>query len=260
MQKTLFTILLLAILTNFGFAQSGNINIKTNNLNEVNYLKVEDFYLTHYLYIDLFLRENLYPEASLEDVSSILEALKTYVSAENKLDIEIEKPGKRNYLIRFKTHKNDDGTELLIAFTNWSVKKKEFEKGIKTENDSYTRWYFLNGNKMTYRKDMSDQNDYSVMNKIDLANAYLFDELLENDFEIENLLNEALNQSDLSLSDKILANLILLKYHMFQNENDKATKQTELLTDIFEKDKSDVNLRGLQMAFEATKFQIELMK
>lgn len=75
MQKTLFTILLLAIITNFGFAQSGNINIKTNNLNEVNYLKVEDFYLTHYLYIDLFLRENLYPEASLEDVSSILEAL-----------------------------------------------------------------------------------------------------------------------------------------------------------------------------------------
>lgn len=113
---------------------------------------------------------------------------------------------------------------------------------------------------MTYRKDMSDQNDYSGMNKIDLANAYLFDELLENDFEIENLLNEALNQSDLSLSDKILANLILLKYHMFQNENDKVTKQTELLTDIFEKDKSDVNLRGLQMAFEATKFQIELMK
>lgn len=260
MNRKIITFLLLAIFTNFGYAQSEKINIKTEHLTEANYLQMDDFYLTHYLYIDLFLRENLFPEVNAEDVSSILKALKKYVSVENKLDIEIEKPGKRNYLIRFTILKKDDGTELLIAFTNWSVKKKEFEKDIKIENDSYTRWYFLNGNKMTYRKDMSDQNDYSTMNKSDLANAYLFDELAENDSEIESTMAEYLNQNDITVSDKIMANLILLKYQIFKKENDNAAKQTEHLIELFEQNKSESNLRGLQVAFDATKYQIELMK
>ena len=260
MNRKIITLLLLAIFTNFAYSQSDKINIKSEHLTEANYLKMDDFYLTHYLYIDLFLRENLFPEANSEDVSSILKALKKYVSVENKLDIEIEKPGKRNYLIRFTILKKDDGTELLIAFTNWSVKKKEFEKDIKIENDSYTRWYYLNGNKMTYRKDMSDQNDYSIMNKSDLANAYLFDEISENDTEIKNAIDEYLKQSELSVSDKIMANLILLKYQIFQKDNDNVTKQTEYVTELFETNKSESNLRGLQAAFNATKFQIELSK
>lgn len=260
MNRRIITILLLAIFTNFGYSQSNKIKIKTEHLTEANYLKMDNFYLTHYLYIDLFLRENLFPEASAEDVSTILKALKKYVSLENKLDIEIEKPGKRNYLIRFAILKKDDGTELLITFTNWTVKKKAFEKEIKMENDSYTRWYFLNGNKMTYRKDMSDQNDYSTMNKSDLANAYLFDELSDNDSDIENTIDEYLNQNDLNISDKIMANLILLKYQIFKRENDNVTKQTKHLTELFEQNKTETNLRGLQMAFDATKYQIELMK
>lgn len=260
MHRKIITLLALILFNSIGYAQSEKIKIKSDHLNESNYLKMDDFYLTHYLYIDLFLRENLFPEANPEDVSSILKALKKYVSVENKLDIEIEKPGKRNYLIRFSILKKDDGTELLIAFTNWSVKKKKFEKEIKIENDSYTRWYFLNGNKMTYRKDMSNQDDYSNLTKSDLANAYLFDELSDNDSEIKNIIDEVLNQSDLIVSDKVMANLILLKYQIFKKENDNVTKQTEYLTELFEKNKSESNLRGLQMAFDATKFQIELMK
>jgi hypothetical protein len=260
MQTKIITLLLLTIFTNFGYSQSNKINIQSEHLKEANYLKMDDFYLTHYLYIDLFLRENLFPEASSEDVSSILQALKKYVSVENKLDIEIEKTGKRNYLIRFTILKKDDGTELLIAFTNWSVQKKEFENEIKIENDSYTRWYFLNGYKMTYRKDMSDQNDYSSMNKSDLANAYLFDELAENDNEIKNSLDEFLNQSDLSMSDRIRAHLILLKYYILKKESDNVTKQSQYLTELFEKNKSDSSLRGLRVAFDTTKFQMVLMK
>ena len=250
----------LILFISIGYAQSEKVKIKTDHLSEVNYLKMDNFYLTHYLYIDLFLRENLFPEASSEDVSYILKALKKYVSLENKLDIEIEKPGKRNYLIRFTILKKDDGTELLIAFTNWSVKKKKFEKEIKMENDSYTRWYFLNGNKMTYRKDMSNKNDYSTTNKSDLANAYLFDELSDNDTKIKSTLDELLNESDLSISDKIMGNLLLLKYQIFQKENENIIKQTKYLNELFETNKTEANLKGLKMAFNATKFQIELTK
>jgi hypothetical protein len=260
MHRKIITLLALILFTSIGYAQSEKIKIKTDHLNESNYLKMDDFYLTHYLYIDLFLRENLFPEASSEDVSSILKALKKYVSVENKLDIEIEKPGKRNYIIRFAILKKDDGTELLIAFTNWSTEKKEFEKEIKIENDSYARWYFLNGNKMTFRKDMSNQNDYSNMTKSDLANAYLFDELSENDTKIKSTIDEVLNDSDLGISDNITANLILLKYQISQRDNNNVIKQTEYLNELFVSNKSESNIKGLEMAFNATKFQIELMK
>jgi hypothetical protein len=260
MNRKLITLLVLILLTNIGYAQSDKIDIKTDNLTESNYLKMDDFYLTHYLYIDLFLRENLFPDATPKDVSSILYALKKYVSVDTNLDIEIEKPGKRAYLIRFAILKKDNGTELLIAFTNWSSKEKWFEKEIKIENDSYTRWYFLNGNKMTYRKDMSNEKDYSNMTKSDVANAYLFDELSENDSDIKSTIDEVLNESDLSVSDHIMANLMLLKYHIFQKDNDNLVKQTEYLNELFETNNSEPNLRGLKMAFDATKFQIKLMK
>ena len=260
MHKIIFIVSLIFLSTSIGYAQSDNIKIKSDNLDESNYLQADDFYLTHYLYIDLFLRENLFPEASFEDVSNILKALKKYVSIENKLDIVIEKPGKINYLIRFAILKKDDGTELLIAFTNWSAKKRIFEEKIEIENDSYTRWYFLNGNKMTYRKDMSNQNDYSNMTKSDLVNAYLFDELSENDTKIKSTIDEILNESDLNVSDKIMANLILLKYQIFKRDNDNAIKQTEYLNELFENNKLESNIRGMEMAFDATKFQMELMK
>ena len=63
------------------------------------------FYLTHYLYVDLFLRENLFPEASVEDVSSIIGAIKTYASPEKTFDIEID------YKIKIRILKKDDGTD-----------------------------------------------------------------------------------------------------------------------------------------------------
>lgn len=260
MHKRIFIVSLLILVTSIGYAQSDKIHIKSDHLVESNYLKMDDFYLTHYLYIDLFLRESLFLEASQEDVSSVLKAIKKFVTDETPLEIEIEKPGKRNYKIKMSILKKEDGTELLIAFTNWSSKKKIFEKEIKFENDSYTRWYFLNGNKITYRKDMSDKNDYSNMSKTDLANSYLFDELTENDSEIKNTIDEALQKENLGLKETIKAQLILLKYQIFQRDNENISKQVAKLNELFDSDIYGSNLKGLKLAFNTTKFQIELMK
>ena len=249
----------LVLITSIANAQSEKIEIKSEKLEESNYLKMDDFYLTHYLYIDLFLRENLFPDINPEDVSAIIKALKKYVSVDQPLEIEIEKPGKRNYLIKMSILKKEDGTELLIAFTNWNSKKRTFEKEIKIENDSYTRWYFLNGDKMTYRKDMSNQNDYSQMSQADLANAYLFDELSENDTKVKGTIEEVLQEKDLGISENIMANLILLKYQILKRETEKVNKQTKYLNELFQTNKTNSNLKGLEMAFDATKFQIELM-
>ena len=259
MLKRITILLCLVLITSISNAQSEKIEIKSEKLEESNYLKMDDFYLTHYLYIDLFLRENLFPDANPEDVSAIIKAIKKYVSVDQPLEIEIEKPGKRNYLIKMSVLKKEDGTELLIAFTNWSSKKRIFEKEIKIENDSYTRWYFLNDDKMTYRKDMSNQNDYSQMSQSDLANAYLFDEISENDTKVKSTIEEILQENNLGISENIMANLILLKYQILKQESEKVNKQTEYLNKLFETNKSNSNLKGLEMAFDATKFQIELM-
>ena len=68
---------------------------------------------------------------------------------------------------------------------------------------------------MTYRKDMSNQNDYSTMNKSDLANAYLFGELSENDSEVEKTINEYLNQNDLKMTIKNTSMLEKYKKNIF---------------------------------------------
>ncbi|MBC2845605.1 hypothetical protein [Winogradskyella flava] len=259
MYKKQLAILFVMLFAITGYTQSSEVTIKSDGMEASNYLKMDDFYLTHYLYIDLFLREGLFVDASAEDVSTILKAIKTYVSVGNPLEIEIEKPGNRNYLIKMAILKKDDGTELLIAFTNWSVKKKLFEKEIKMENDSYTRWYFLNSSKMTYRQDMSDQTNYEELNKSDLANAYLFDELTENDSDIKTAIDQALEDESLSINDRIMTHLILLKYYIFKRESEKVNTQVESLKEEFANN-SESNLKGLEMAFNATEFQIELMK
>ncbi|MFH6772535.1 hypothetical protein [Gaetbulibacter aestuarii] len=220
---------------------------------------MDDFYLKQYLYIDLFLREGLLADASKEEVSSVLTAIKKYVSPETPLSVEIEKPGKQNYLIRIVDFQKD-GDELLVAFTNWSVKKQAFEKDIKMENDCYTRWYFLNGDKMTYRKDMSTENDYAGMSQIDLANAYLYDELTENDDQIKPTIEAALNDENVTLPDMAMGHILMLMYHMFQKDQESVNKDVATLNDLFDTHSSESSLRGLKGAFEVTKFQMDLMK
>lgn len=165
--------------------------MKNENLKEENYLKIDDFHLAHYLYIDLFLRENLLPDAKLEEVSTVINAIKKYVSPENSLVKEIEKPNENNYLIAIMLAKKEN-EELLICYTNWNPNIKAFEDGVK--DDSYTRWYFLNQNKMIYRNDLSKEKDYSKLNNIDLSNAYLFDDLIENNSKIEKMILEVINK------------------------------------------------------------------
>lgn len=259
MYKNLFTILFVILFTVSGNTQTSKVTIKSDGMKASNYLQMDNFHLTHYLYIDLFLREGLFVDANTEDVSNILKAIKKYVSEGNPLEIEIEKPGDTNYKIKIATLTNDDGKELLIAFTNWNTEKKTFEKDIKIENDSYTRWYFLNDSKMTYRKDMSKENNYSELDKIALVNAYLFDELIENDILIEPTIEEILKKTDLSINDKIMTHLILLKYYIFKRENNKINSKVAYLKEAFANSSQD-NLKGLKMAFTATEFQIELMQ
>ena len=260
MKSKFLYLLLFVLLITAGYSQSDQISIKPDNPTKSNYLQMDDFYLTHYLYIDLFLREGLFPEATPKDVSEILNAIKTYVSDKNKLTVEIKLPQKKNYIIRLVTFKTDKGEEMLIAFTNWSAKKKKFEKSVKPKCDCYTRWYFLNGDKMTYRKDMSSETDYNELNASDLANAYLFDELAENDSDVESTIESALAESDMTVEDRIWTNLILLKYYIFKNQSDNVKAQTEYVAELFKKHEENTDLRGMEAAFEATKFQIELMK
>lgn len=256
MNKITLTILIL-FFSIIGNAQTNRIKVKNENLTDENYLKVDDFYLTHYLYIDLFLRENLLPDAKLEEVSTVINAIKKYVSIENPLVIEVEKPNNNNYLIAIMLAKKEN-EELLICYTNWNPNLKTFEDGIK--DDTYTRWYFLNSNKMTSRNDLSKEKDYSKLNNIDLSNAYLFDEIKDNDSKIEKLILEATNNEDINIEDYIRGQLILLKYYIFSQDKNKIQEVRKHIEKQFENNKDKTNLKGLEVAFKTTLFQIDLMK
>ncbi len=258
--KKLICILCLVIgSSNPGHSQVAEISIDTGNLKVANYLKASDFYLTHYLYIDLFLRENLYHEATTAEVAAILSALKRYVSVDNKLDIRVTQPGKEDYLIRFAIMQPAKNTEMLIAFTNWNVKNRRFGRSINLEDDPYVRWYFLNGDKATYRKDMAAQQNYAGLDSLELANAFLFDEVEENDLKVQDLLTGVLQNKNLDYQDKIMAHLILLKYYLLMQEGDKVEAQASHISYLFTEAEASLDLRALKMAYEATKIQVELM-
>lgn len=255
-QIILTTLLLVFINVISGSSQSDNVKVISNNKEENKYLEANKFYLTHYLYIDLFLRESLYVDANEEEVAFILNEIDKKASIDHPLDFEIQLADKNIYRIRIKIAKKDD-EELFIAFTNFNPNTKKFEDEFGDE--SYTRWYFLNDDKMTYRKDMSGDNDYSTMSKIDLANAYLFDELSENDKDIESTLIEGKKESD-DLQELLTADLILLKNYIYESNENESLKLVESIDKKIESNRFKAKLKGIESAFNATKFQIELMK
>jgi|GEM_PF-1482065 len=259
--KWLYTFLLLLISIS-AISQSKRIVIKSDSLVEKNYLQVDDFYLTHYLYIDLFLRESLLLDVTEVEVIDVLQTIKKYASPDQSITFEIEKPNSNNYqlkIVLFKSKK--DGSELLVAFTNWSVERKRFEVDMRREFDCYTRWYFLNnGNKMTYRLDLSKEQDYDKMTKSDLANAYLFDEIVNNDSQVEKLVNEYKSQDNPSLNDQIMADLILLKYYIFKRDRVNIAKQVNQLEHLFNTHEIFEERDVLEATLEDVKMHIELMK
>ena len=255
-KKFLPAILMVLLLSNL-YAQKSPVKIYTDGLKEMNYLKADDFYLTHHLYLDLFLRENLFPEATPDEIIPILKAIKKYVGIDQPLYIEVEKPGETNYLIKIVVVKTETA-ELLIAVTNWNLVQRKFEN--KDGDNHYVRWYFLNDDKMTYRKDISTENDYSKMGKIDLANAYLFDELVKNDTLIEPVLDEVLQKKSLELSDEVYARLVLLKYYMYKRNDDKIDEEVKFLKAELTPEQEQPDMKAWKSAFNVTLNQRELME
>lgn len=113
---------------------------------------------------------------------------------------------------------------------------------------------------MTSRNDLSKEKDYSKLNNIDLSNAYLFDEIKDNDSKIEKLILEATNNEDINIEDYIRGQLILLKYYIFSQDKNKIQEVRKHIEKQFENNKDKTNLKGLEVAFKTTLFQIDLMK
>ena len=254
MNNKLIALILIIFINSQGKAQINRVLTNSENLKEVNYLKADDFYLTHHLYIDLFLRENLLLDATKEEVISVLNLIKKHSNAENPLEIVINKSEDVKYKITVVLIKKEK-EEILALYTNWNPVLKKFEE--KITDDSYTRWYFLNDKKFTYRKDMSKEKDYQNLKKSSLANAYLFDELEENDSEIENLFKSK-NSSD-DIEEEVYFELVMLKYFIFKRNQSKTDEITKSLKIKFEKNKEERKIKGLEHAFKTTLFQIELM-
>ena len=254
MNKKLIALILIIFINYQGKAQTNRVLTNSRNLKEVNYLKADDFYLTHYLYIDLFLRENLLLDATKEEVTTVINLIKKYSNAENPFEIVINKSEDVKYKITVVLIKKGK-EEILALYTNWNPVLKKFEE--KITDDSYTRWYFLNDKKFTYRKDMSTEKDYQNMDKSSLANAYLFDELVENDLEIENLFKSRNSQNE--IEEDLYFELVMLKYFIFKRNKTKIDEVIKSLEIQFEQNKEESKIKGLEHAFKTTLFQIEIM-
>jgi hypothetical protein len=261
MKKSTFVLILFLVIsiTNTALSQSERVIIKIKNPKDTNYIKADDFYLTHHLYIDFFLRDNLFPDASPEEVISIIKTVKKYVSPGNSVYIEVKKNNGENYKSLFYILKDKKGNDILVLHTNRDTEKGIFLKEINLENKGYVRWYHLNGDKMTYRKDISETNDYSSVSKYELARLYLFDELPDNDDQIEKTVNEYLKTNP-DVPEKIKAHILLLDYYIFKRDNQKIKEKIKFLKELFDIYNNEYNLDLLYLFFSKSLNQIELME
>ena len=96
------------------------------------------------------------------------------------------------------------------------------------------------------------------MDKVDLANAYLFDELIENDKDIKTSIAESKLDTE-DVKQLLMGELILLKSFILEGKKTETSKLTEQIEETLKLNEMNRALRGIQIAFDATKFQMELM-
>ena len=249
-------LLIVLIITTFStsYGQVNNVSFRTANDSNLYFLKANDFYLTHHLYLDLFLRESLYPDIQIQEAFYVIDQIKKYVAPNQPLTVKIKKSNNKKYNIQFSIL-DKDGQQILVAMTNHDLKTKKFKK--KFSGDSYTRWYFLAHDKLVYRKDMSTEEENQNLQGNDLANAYLFDEKIENDGLINGILKVAIGANSM-IKDKLYTKLVDAKLALSTNA---FTRADSLLLEAETIAKSGgQELNGFKSAIDVTRIQIKLMK
>lgn len=243
MKKLLFSLLLLFLLVPPVSAQIEYIGFSLpEDESSANPYQLEPYYFLHYLYTDVLYFFGLLDELDLRTKAEIFTKLFNNMGEGHPAGIIVkfagrDKPLRVSYRVFAK-----EGILVVFMTTNYDYEKEEILERFTW--DCYCRLYYIVGDKLVNENYAysEDKEEIYRANLNNLADLYIFDDRLENDHLIEELLLEYINSS-YSATSKLVGNLTLAQYYMVMNELEKAQESLAeaeaLFADLERGDKQD---------------------
>jgi len=193
--------------------------LKEGRQNHDNWLELNEYFLIHYLYSDIFNRFDLHERFSLEDKVRIIASLLFNLDFENPVNLVVD-----NYLdetslvVSLQLVRIGTRSSLLLA-TNADSEGGEIYVGPEYVTKTFKRSYVIVDDRLVALTDLYSENreaDLIEDNRADeLARFYIFDGNPGNDTVAEGLLIGSIREAQ-SESERSNAELTLCRYYMSQ--------------------------------------------
>ncbi len=262
MKKQVLILIVLLGLMSSNLIGQDKIKIISDNENSINHYKINDFYFVHQIFADAFFLTDLYQQLDYDEMSYILKSVLNKIDEEHKVTVLVKQSkGPDAKLVFFVKEGTKDGN-ILVLMTNFNSDKRKFTKKIDDQN-SIVRWYFIRGNKLVYRKDLYSEKKEKDKKEEEphlLIDYYLFDDNIENDTKIEELISQVINNEKSDKIEVLYAKLYLGELYLLNSKIEKAETQVISLKEYFEKYKDKGVPHQYSLITTMATTELELMK
>jgi hypothetical protein len=185
-----------------------------------NWLQLNEYFLIHYLYSDIFQRFGLHKILSLEDKIRILAAVLYNLDFQTPVNLIIDDFSEEGSLVvSVQLMKFGQQRSVLLA-TNTDPKGRRIYVGVENVAKTYKRSYLIVEDQLIALQDLYSKRRESALiedNRADrLARFYIFDGNLSNDTVAEGLLIGSIREAKNPLERGRLE-LMLSRYYISRN-------------------------------------------
>jgi hypothetical protein len=194
--------------------------LKQGRQNHENWLQLNEYFLIHHLYADVFRRFGLHKIFSLEDKMRILAALLYNLDLQTPVNLVIDDFSEQGPLVVSLQLIRIGGQRSVVLATNTDEEGSRIYVGVENLAKTYKRSYLIVADQMVALKDLYSRSKESKLiaeNSADnLSWFYIFDGNTSNDTVAEGLLIGSIREAESPL-DRSRSELILSRYYMSRN-------------------------------------------
>jgi hypothetical protein len=228
--------------------------LKEGRHNHDNWLQLNEYFLIHYLYADIFQRFGLHKIFALEDKIRILAGVLYNLDFQTPVNLIFDNFSQEGSLVvSLQLIRIGDRRSVLLA-TNTDREGRTIYVGVENVAKTYKRSYVIVEDQLIALTDLYSQSRESALieeNRADrLARFYIFDGNPGNDTVAEGLLIGSIREAE-TPHERSQAELILSRYYMSRNR--LAEAQALLLavgSQLARVDGDDALQEGYSIAYE----------
>lgn len=259
MKRIVFSLVLVLVFSAFASAQIEYIRFAVpDEENSANLYNLEPYYFLHYFYKDVLYFFDLMEPLDLTTKTLMFEKMFNNLSADYPVGIFLKIAGWDEPLcISYRVLSNEDGM-FVVMVTNYDLKQQEILADF-SEN-CYARLYYIFGDKLVNGDKLfsaEKEEDYQT-NLNNLADLYIFDERVENDSLVEDLLFEHLDTTESAVL-RYVGYLTLAQYYMITDDLEKAEENLAEAEMMFADYFTEEDKTNLGLPFIVTKEEVQIM-